>query len=151
MASSSEPRRLWRNRNRGVRGTISPQIPSRKREQPPCLRFAFARRRANAKRKHGGCSRFRDGIWGEIVSLTPRLRFCQSLLGSLEEAIIAIVGALQIEHARRRIAGSPGGREMVVIFESGRAELVIVRIPALGEDQTPGGGHQFRYFRRVSL
>jgi hypothetical protein len=56
----------------------------------------------------------------------------------LDQAVVPVAGAWQEEQAGCEVAVAPGGGGVVVIFEHGRAELVVVRVVPLQEDEPTG-------------
>jgi len=50
--------------------------------------------------------------------------------GALDQPVIFLARAFEVEHARGQVAVAPRGSHELVIFEHGRTELVIVRITA---------------------
>src|SRR6516225_11914338 len=55
----------------------------------------------------------------------------QSSASAFDQAVVGILRAVQVEHARRQIAVAPFRGGMIEIFQGGRAEFVIVRIATL--------------------
>ena len=70
---------------------------------------------------------------------------------ALHESVVRIAGTAQVEHARSQVAVAPGRRQVLVIFQRGRAEFVIVRICSFKEHETPGGIHKLRSAAGFSL
>ena len=63
-----------------------------------------------------------------------RVRFTRSLS--------VRTGAAQIEAAGSQVTVSPGWGDVVVVFEDGRAELVVVGVSSFNEHQLPGSANQ---------
>src|SRR2546426_4108421 len=59
--------------------------------------------------------------------------------GALDEGVVGVAGAAQIKHARRQEPIPPRGFEMMKVLQDGGAELVVVRIAALEEDEPACG------------
>src|SRR5215813_2238087 len=69
--------------------------------------------------------------WDFTPACSP-LRQCR--LRPADQVVVAVAAAFEVEHARGEELVAPRGADVVVVLQGGRAELVVVRIAALGED-----------------
>src|SRR5207249_2288566 len=54
---------------------------------------------------------------------------------ALDEWAVVVTAAFEVKDARGEKAITPGGRDVEIVFEHGRAEFVVVRVAAFREDQ----------------
>lgn len=64
------------------------------------------------------------------------------LANTLDKRVVIGTGPAQVVDTCRQKSRSPVWREMVKIFEDGRAELVVVRITSFEKDQDSGESHE---------
>src|SRR6266404_4251404 len=86
-----------------------------------------------------------------LLKAPSALRLAQGGPGSFEQARIPVARALEVEHTRRQVTGSPRTGGVVVVFQRRRAELVIVRVGALAEDEAAGRRQQSVRLDRLAL
>src|SRR5947207_15744735 len=71
--------------------------------------------------------------------------------GPFDQVIVPVARTLEVEHTRRQVTGSPRTGGVVVVFQRRRAELVIVRVGALAEDEAAGRRQQSVRLARLAL
>src|SRR5213593_3498856 len=79
-----------------------------------------------------------DSVWSFGSRVCFQVLSLESGASALNQLVVGSARAFEVEHACREEAVAPGRRQMMIIFEDGRAEFVIVRIAPFEKDQSPG-------------
>ena len=77
-----------------------------------------------------------------VPGLTPRFSGLQRSAYALDKRVVRSPRAFEIEYAAREEPVTPRWTDVEVVFQDCRAELVVVVVPSLHEDQTPGSADQ---------